>query len=173
MNAAQHRVQPTWGTRRVISAFFWLRAFSVSTASPRSHPKRLTPAVGRSEQKCIMLVCRSWRLAPVITHFKRIRASSASWRNHSFLACPQSNCGASHLLPLVSVMKYDVISGRFGSGVATAFESKVRSPACQVNRRRPTPRAADLGYAPRYLGICLALAFSPFRRRVHAPTPSG
>ena len=41
-------------------------------------------------------------------------------------------------------MKYDVISGRFGSGVATAFESRVRSPACHVNRRRPTQRAATV-----------------------------
>jgi hypothetical protein len=39
-------VQPTWGTHRVISAFFWLGVFPVSTASPHSHPKRLTPAVG-------------------------------------------------------------------------------------------------------------------------------
>ena len=36
-----------------------------------------------------------------------------------------------------------------------------------------TPRAADLGYAPRYLEFFLGWEFSPFRRRVHAPTPSG
>ena len=59
-------------------------------------------------------------------------------------------------------MKYDVISGRFGSGVATAFESRAKSPACQVNRRRPTPRAADLGYATRYFGIYLAWSYFRF-----------
>ncbi|MFT3894068.1 MAG: hypothetical protein QM730_20755 [Anaerolineales bacterium] len=39
--------------------------------------------------------------------------------------------------------------------------------------RRLTPRAADLGYAPRYFEFFLGWKFSPFRRRVHAPTPSG
>ena len=29
-------------------------------------------------------------------------------------------------------------------------------------RTHPTPRAADLGYAPRYFGICLAWSFSRF-----------
>jgi hypothetical protein len=30
------------------------------------------------------------------------------------------------------------------------------------NQRSPTQRAADLGYAPRYLDICLASSFSRF-----------
>jgi hypothetical protein len=43
---AQQSVHPTWGTRRVFQAFFWLWVFPVSTATLPSHPKRVTQAVG-------------------------------------------------------------------------------------------------------------------------------
>ena len=36
-----------------------------------------------------------------------------------------------------------------------------------------TQRAADLGYAPRYVSFLCGWEFSPFRWRVHALTPSG
>jgi hypothetical protein len=45
-NTAQHHVQPTWGTHRVFSAFFWLGAYSVSTVNPPSHTLRLMQAAG-------------------------------------------------------------------------------------------------------------------------------
>jgi hypothetical protein len=52
MIARHHsKVQPTWGTRRVIMTFFWLGVFPVSTGSPRSHPKRLTRTVGQTDCK--------------------------------------------------------------------------------------------------------------------------
>ena len=66
--AAQHSVQPTWGTRRVILAFSWLGVFPVSAASPRSHPKRLTQTVRRA----IILVTKEKEMGykrVVITEF--------------------------------------------------------------------------------------------------------
>ena len=40
-------VHPTWGRPHVFWACFWLRRNPVSRATPPSHPKRVTPAVGR------------------------------------------------------------------------------------------------------------------------------
>jgi len=42
--AAQQRVQLTVGTRRVLRAFLWFWAVSISAGTPRSHPPAGTPA---------------------------------------------------------------------------------------------------------------------------------
>ena len=86
-------------------------------------------------------------------------ASSASWRNMSFLARP-------HLLRMVSRVT------RNHAG-ANASRNHVHGSLARITNRRPTPRAADLGYAPRYFGFYLDYGFFPFRRRIQAPTPSG
>ena len=69
-------------------------------------------------------------------------ASSASWRNMSFLDSP-------HLLRMVSRVT------RNHAG-ANASRNHVHGSLARITNRRPTPRAADLGYAPRYLDIFLA-----------------
>jgi hypothetical protein len=47
---SQHSVQLTVGRRRVFQVFFGLWAFSVSTASPPSHPPQLTHTVETVEK---------------------------------------------------------------------------------------------------------------------------
>ncbi len=78
------------------------------------------------------VACLSCNLAPVGAHFKRIRASSASWRNHSLFACQQSNCGASRWQTVVSVTKMMSSQGASVRAPQMLFESKSKSLACRA-----------------------------------------
>ena len=44
---------------------------------------------------------------------------------------------------------------------------------CDLSMPRPTMRAPDLGYAPRFLGISLALSFSRFDGESKLPPQAG
>ena len=75
-------------------------------------------------------------------------ASSASWHNRSFLARP-------HLLRMVSRVT------RNHAGATASCRSGQSVLLARVSRR-PTPRAADLGYAPRFQAFFVASSFSCF-----------
>jgi DNA-binding CsgD family transcriptional regulator len=83
IKVAQHRVQPTWGTRRDLGAFSWLLVFPTSQAeSHPTHPS-LTPAVGWH------LAQRSKKEKNAMAQFPRL--SNREWEVINLLLQSKSN----------------------------------------------------------------------------------
>jgi len=90
-------------------------------------------------------------------------ASSASWRNQSFLACQQSNCGTMMSIVYRVHPKNNVWQRAAHMQVPQMLlESTSKETLPARVSLRPTIRAADKWDAPRFLGMFLAISWFRF-----------